>query len=408
MSAGWPPAGSPLAGLRIIELSGYVATPLCGMTLSQLGADVIRVEPIGGQADRTRWPLSASGASLYWTGLNKGKRAAEVDLRSAEGRALIAGLISGGGPRGGIVVTNADLPGLSYQELSAGRPDLIHVRLTGRPDGGTAVDYTVNAEAGIPAVTGPAGFAAPVNHVLPAWDIAAGLYLAVGLLAAERRRLLTGAGQQVTLALHDVALATVAALGWLAGVQLGAERRVKDGNHIYGSYGRDFETSDGVRVMLVILTARHWTDLAGLTGLAEAFGAVQRAVGADFRRESDRYSHRAVISGLLEPWFARHAFAEVDAALSARRLLFARYRTFDDLVADPAALLASHPVLASLDQPGAGPHLASNSPLVMHGERADARPAPRVGQHTDEVLAESLGLSAGDLTALRRRGVIGG
>jgi 2-methylfumaryl-CoA isomerase len=393
--------------MRIVELSGYVAAPLCGMTLAQLGADVIRVEPIGGQADRTRWPLSGSGTSLYWTGLNKGKRAVEVDFRSGTGRALIADLVTSGGPRGGIVVTNTEFPDLSYAALSARRPDVIHVQLTGRWDGGTAVDYTVNAEVGLPSVTGPAGWAGPVNHVLPAWDIAAGLYLATGLLAAERRRLLTGEGQQVSVALQDVALATVASLGYLAAAGPGGEPRVKDGNHIYGSYGRDFATSDGRRVMVVVLTSRHWRDLAALTDLTGVFASVERALGADFSREGDRYAHRGVISSLLEPWFARHTLAEVSAALSASRLLYAPYRTFEELAADPVALLAGNPVLGMLDQPGVGPHIAAGSPLVVNGERAGARSAPRVGQHTSEVLAEELGCSPEDLAALRDKGVIG-
>ena len=400
-------ATAPLRGMRIVELSGYVATPLCGLTLAQLGADVIRVEPIGGQADRTRWPLAESGTSLYWTGLNKGKRAIEVDFRSPEGRAVIADLITSGGPRGGIVVSNTQLPDLSYEALSARRPDLIHVQLTGRWDGRTAVDYTVNAEVGMPAITGPAGLQGPVNHVLPAWDIAAGLYLAVGLLAAERRRLLTGEGQYVSVALHDVALATVATLGYLADAQLGGEPRVKDGNHVYGGYGRDFLTGDGRRVMVVILTPRHWRDLLELTGLGDAFRAVERALGADFTREGDRYTHRAVIDALLEPWFAARTLAEVEAELSARRLLHAPYRTFEELVADPAALLAANPVLTMLDQPGVGPHLTSRSPLVMNGERGDAHPAPSVGQHTDEVLTEVLGRSPEHVAALREKGVVG-
>ncbi len=400
-------ASAPLAGMRVVEVSAYVATPLCGMTLAQLGADVIRVEPTGGQADRTRWPLSGSGTSLYWTGLNKGKRAVAVDFRSGRGRALVAGLAASGGPRGGIVVTNASFPELSYEALRARRADVIHVQLTGTADGGTAVDYTVNAEAGLPMVTGPAG-AGPVNHVLPAWDVAAGLYLAAGLLAAERHRLVTGEGQQVSVALQDVALATVASLGYLADAQLGGEPRVQDGNYVYGSYGRDFATRDGRRVVVVILTPRHWRDLLAVTGLTAVFESVGQALGADFSEEGDRYLHRAVISALLEPWFARHTLAETAAALAASRLLYAPYRTFAELAADPAALLAGQPVLGMLDQPGVGPHIAAGSPLVMNGERAGARPAPRVGQHTGEVLTEALGCTAADLAELRGEGVIGG
>src|ERR1700739_3123801 len=107
--------GLPLGGLTVVEVSSFVAAPLCGMTLNQLGAQVIRVDPIGGASDVQRWPLAESGTSIYRTGLNKGKRPATIDLRSAEGQELIQRLIVEGD---GIVVTNAVLPWLSYDRLS--------------------------------------------------------------------------------------------------------------------------------------------------------------------------------------------------------------------------------------------------------------------------------------------------
>ena len=96
-----------LAGLRVIEVSSFVAAPLGGMTLAQLGADVIRVDPVGGAADQARWPRTANGASLYWAGLNKGKRSVTIDFRSPRGQELIAGLITAPGPDRGILLTNA-------------------------------------------------------------------------------------------------------------------------------------------------------------------------------------------------------------------------------------------------------------------------------------------------------------
>src|SRR3954453_13853824 len=198
----------PLTGLRVVEVSSFVATPLCGLTLAQLGADVIRVEPLGGAPDRTRWPLSDNGTSLYWNGLNPGKRAVEVDLSNPDGRRLGAPLVVSGGPAGGILVTNSDrYPELTYDALRLIRSDIVHVTLSGTHDGGIAVDYTVQAGTGFPVVTGPADHAAPVNNVVPAWDFAAGLYLATGLLAAELRRRTTGIGSEVRVALEDVALA---------------------------------------------------------------------------------------------------------------------------------------------------------------------------------------------------------
>ncbi|MFI7706784.1 CoA transferase [Nonomuraea sp. NPDC049480] len=395
----------PLQGLRIVEISSYVATPLGGMTLAQLGADVIRVEPIGGAADRTRWPLAGSGTSLYWSGLNKGKRAIEVDLSSGEGCRLVAGLIAGGG---GIVITNADrYPELTFEALRERRPDVIHVLLTGRRDGGAAVDYTVQAATGFPLLTGPENVAGPVNTVVPAWDVAAGLYLAAGLLAAERHRLLTGEGQRVRLALEDVALATAGNLGYLAEAQLGASSgtpRERDGNHVYGTFGRDFATADGERLMIVALTARHWRDLLAATGLTDVVSALAAALGADFAEESERYRHRKVLAALLAGWFESHTRAEAETALRATRVLWSAYRSFTDL----AAGLPGNPLMAEIDQPGVGRHWAPGSPLVVDGEQPPPAAAPQVGRHTDDVLRTELGLSEEDLATLRKNGVIHG
>ncbi|QFY07578.1 2-methylfumaryl-CoA isomerase [Nonomuraea phyllanthi] len=395
-----PPRRSrPLRGLRIVELSTYVATPLAGMTLAQLGADVIRIEPIGGAPDRTRWPLAGSGTSLYWSGLNKGKRAIEVDLSSARGRDLVAELAV----RSGIVVSNSERhPELGFEALRERRPDLIHVLLTGRRDGGTAVDYTVQAATGFPLLTGPEDSATPVNAVVPAWDLTAGLYLATGLLAAERHRLLTGEGQQVRIALEDVALATAGNLGYLAEAQLSDTPRERCGNHVYGTFGRDFATADGGRVMVVALTVRHWRDLLAATGLTEVVAALAAALGVDFAEESERYRHRRVLGGLLAGWFEARPLAEAESALGATRVLWSAYRSFAEL----AALLPANPLMARLVQPGAGEHWAPGSPVVMDGEQAPPEPAPLVGQHTAEVLRDRLGLSAADLAKLRRDGVI--
>ncbi|MDT7743528.1 MAG: 2-methylfumaryl-CoA isomerase, partial [Actinomycetota bacterium] len=183
----------PLAGLRIVELSTFVAAPLGGMTLAQLGAEVVRIDPLGGAPDHARWPLAPSGTSLYWAGLNKGKRSMTVDLRSPEGQQLVTDLLRGSGEDGRILLTNAvGRRFLGYEVLAAQIPGLIHVQVDGHSDGTPAVDYTVNAGVGFPSVTGPQGHADPVNHVLPAWDIACGLYAATSVLAAERRRRRTG------------------------------------------------------------------------------------------------------------------------------------------------------------------------------------------------------------------------
>ena len=397
-------AAAPLDGLTILEVSSFIAAPLGGLTLAQLGADVIRIDPVGGGPDLGRWPLAPSGTSLYWTALNKGKRSVTLNFRAAEGRRLLGDLVAGSGPGGGIVLTNARREWLAYSSLSRIRPDLIHLQIQGHRDGRTAVDYTVNAETGFPLITGPEGVAGPVNHVLPAWDVACGLYAAVGLLAAERRRQRTGAGSAITLALADVAMAVAGHLGFLAEAQLTGTERPRIGNHLYGGLARDFRTADGERVMVVVLTRRHLADLAAATGLAGTFGELERLLGADFGQDGDRYRHREVLTALLEPWFACRTLTEVERSLAGTSVLWSRYRRFTDLVASGA--LAGNPLLAEIDQPGVGPLLAPGSPLAMDGTTGP-RPAPAFGADTGAVLTGLLGLSAAAVRGLAERGIAG-
>src|SRR5919205_2246495 len=300
-----------LADLRIVELSAFVAAPLGGMTLAQMGAEVIRIDPIGGGIDYTRWPVTKGGASLYWAGMNKAKRSVALALDKPEGRELAQAIATAPGPKdnergGGIVLTNLPpLPGLDYASLKEKRPDAILLRLTGNRDGSAAVDYTVNAASGFPLVTGNSGSGGnPVNHVLPAWDIAAGLYLATALLAAERHRARTGAGQEVVAALSDVMLAAVGHLGYVGDVHVNGRARPAIGNDLYGSFGRDFATADGRRVIIIALTPRQWRALGRATGLADKLALVGEMLEVDLETETGRYEARDMIAALLARWCA--------------------------------------------------------------------------------------------------------
>jgi 2-methylfumaryl-CoA isomerase len=396
---------APLDGLTVLEISSFVAAPLGGMTLAQLGAEVIRIDPIGGGADHTRWPLAPSGTSLYWTGLNKAKKSVTLNFRDPEAQRIVADLVAASGPGGGIVLTNAvGRPWLGYDRLSRARPDVIHLQIQGRHDGRAAVDYTVNAGIGFPMITGPEEHQGPVNHVLPAWDIACGLYAAVGLLSADRHRQRTGEGSQITLALEDVALALAGNLGFLAEAQLGDDRP-RLGNHLFGGFARDFATADGERVMVATVSARHFADLAAATGLAGPFAELERLLGADFAADGDRYAHREVIAALLAPWFASRTVAEIGQVLDGSSVLWSRYRRFTDLAAD--GVLAGNPLFGQIDQPGVGALFAPASPLAQEG-RAGPAPAPPLGGDTAAVLTGLLGLSAQEAAALADQGVVGG
>ncbi|MGH7092629.1 MAG: CoA transferase [Stellaceae bacterium] len=397
-----------LADLRIVEISAFVAAPLGGMTMAQMGAEVIRIDPIGGGIDHFRWPVAKNGASLYWAGLNKAKRSVALALDKQEGRELALALATASGPGGGIVLTNLPpLPGIDYASLKAKRADAILLRLIGNRDGSAAVDYTVNAATGFPLVTGDGR--APVNHVLPAWDIATGLYLATALLAAERHRLRTGDGQEVVAALADVALAMVGHLGYVGDVQINGQARPPLGNDLYGSFGRDFATADGRRIMIIALTPRQWRGLGRATGLSGRFAQAGAMMEADLDTETGRFVARDAIAAVLAPWCAARPLAEIAAAFAGSGVLWAPFQDFAELVTRDPRCSPQNPIFAEIDQPGIGRYLMPGLPLDFSAApREPTRPAPRLGDDTDAVLAEMLGLGNAEIARLHDSGIVAG
>ncbi|HET7714327.1 MAG TPA: CoA transferase [Bauldia sp.] len=395
-----------LAGLRIIEGSAFVAIPLGGMTLAQLGADVIRFDPIGGGLDAKRWPLDRQGNSLFWAGLNKGKRSIAVDLRSPEGRDVVATLIAGAG---NFITNLPDAGWLSYETLSKRRDDLIMVAMSGNRDGSSAIDYTVNAATGYPLVTGPPGSDEPVNSVLPAWDIAAGLHAVVGLLAAERYRARTGRGSLVRVALSDVAFALTAGLGRLAQGELGLDDGGKQGNFLYGAFGRDFVTSDGRRVMVVALTPKQWIALRSTTGLDAEVAALAERTGLDLDTPDGRFAARDELAALLAPWFARRTFAEVESAFADSGVSFGPYRTFRELATEDPRVIGPDSLFAPVAHAGGAVYRTPASPIDFDSvARLPPLPAPSLGQHTDEILAEVLGLPDHEIGRLHDNRIVAG
>lgn len=376
------------------------------MTLAQLGAEVIRIDPIGGNIDINRWPATADGKSIYWASLNKGKKSVTLNLRSEEGKRLASEIICAPGKDAGIVVTNLATTGwLSFDSLRAFRDDLIMVRLMGNYDGTPAVDYTVNCASGFPMATGEGN--EPINHVLPAWDIAAGLYMATGLLSAERIRARTGRGQEVSLALSDVMLASVANLGYFGDVQINGYSRPKMGNRLYGAFGHSFRSQDNKDLMVVVFSNKHWKALKNATGLSEQLALIGPMLGVDLNTEGGRFTATKAIVAVLEPWFASRNFSEIKSSLDSNGVLWGPYQTFEELVNGDVRASTANPMFQDVLQPGIGRVRTPRAPLAFSTETAPpASPAPELGEHTQQVLSELLGLSDVAMAGLQRQGVI--
>jgi 2-methylfumaryl-CoA isomerase len=399
-----------LQGMRVVEGSAFVAVPLAGLTLAQMGADVIRFDRLKGGLDARRWPVTASGESLFWAGLNKGKRSLAVDVAHPEGQEIVTALITAPGPDAGLFMTNLRVRGwMDYPALAARRPDLVMVSLTGTRRGEPAVDYTVNPSLGFPMATGPEGSTEPVAHVLPAWDCIAGQMIVNTLLAAERHRLRHGVGQVAELSLKDVAAAMLGHLGIVGEVAVNGVDRPKAGNALYGAYGQDFLTADGRRVMVVGLTDRQWRGLVKVLDKAEAVAALARETGLDLSQEGNRFRARAAITAIFAPWFAARTLAEIGALFDAAGLTWAPFRSFAQAVAEDPDLGPENPMVKVIDQPGIGTFPVAGSPVTWGAlPRLDPAPAPRLGQHTEEILADVLGLGAGQIGTLMDKGVVAG
>ena len=393
-----------LDGLRIIEASSFVASPTAGLYCAQFGAEVIRVDQVGGGPDYRRWPVTEANDSLYWENLNRAKKSVALDLTQPVGRELLQALVRSTGQ----FITNFPPDGfLSHATLAEGRQDLVTVRVMGWPDGAPALDYTVNNAVGYPMMTGAGP--EPVNHVLPAWDLLSGAYAAFALLAAIKRREQTGLGSEVRIPLSDVAIGTAANLGGVAEVLHNNANRSRLGNTVYGLFGRDFVTKDGVRSMIVVVTHRQWANLIAALGLTDAVGAVEAERGVSFAKDDGlRFEHRDALFPLFETAIGALDHAAMVTMFDAAGVVHSAYKTMLDAAHD-SRLVGDNPIFSASDAnpSGLAYPAAGAFGTIPQIQRADAKPAPRNGQHSEEILSEALGLSSGEIARLIDSGIIG-
>jgi 2-methylfumaryl-CoA isomerase len=393
-----------LSGLSVIEASSFVASPTAGLYCAQFGAEVIRVDQIGGGPDYRRWPVTAGNDSLYWENLNRAKKSVALDLGRPEGREILQELVRATGQ----FITNFPAEGfLSHAKLADGCPELVTVRVMGWADGSPALDYTVNNAVGYPMMTGAGPD--PVNHVLPAWDLLSGAYAAFVLMAAIRRREQTGQGCEVRVPLSDVAIGTVANLGGIAEVLYSGENRPRLGNTVYGLFGRDFVTLDAVRTMIVVVTPRHWANLVTALGLGTAIAVLEQELGLSFGTDDGlRYDNRDRLFPLFDAAIGSRTHQELAAALDAGGIVHSRYRTMLDAAQDPR--LVSHNAMfrpESENPSGFSYPAAGSFATVPQLDREPARTAPLNGQHSEEVLGERLKLPEGEIAKLIDAGIVG-
>ena len=402
-----------LNDLSIVEVSSFVASPTAGLYCAQMGAEVIRVDHKAGGLDYDRYMLTKEGRSLSWENLNRAKKSVALDLRSGEGRELCVALAA----KTGNCITNLpEKSFLSHAAMKAAQPqgaaDMTSVRIMGWHDGRQAMDFTVNAAAGYPMMTGPEEWemetAPPVNQVLPAWDFITGAYCAFAMLAALRHRDATGEGSEVRVPLGDVAIGTLANSGTMAEMLFRGADRPRLGNAIWGAFGHDFRAKDGVRFMVAALTPKQWDGLVEAFGVATPVGQLEAKLGVRFADgDRPRFENRHALFDIFQNVASAHEYRSLEMRMAANGCTYERYRTPHEAANDPQ-LVSDNPLFGpSPANPSGFEYPAARSFANLPDKQAgDPAPAPYLGQHSEEVLAERLGLSSGAIGKLVDAGTV--
>jgi crotonobetainyl-CoA:carnitine CoA-transferase CaiB-like acyl-CoA transferase len=388
-----------LAGVRVLDFTRVLAGPFCTMLLADMGADVIKVERLKHGDDTRAWgpPFDAHGQSAYYLSVNRNKRSLTLNLKSASGREIAQKLAS----QSQIVVENfkpGEMAafGLGYEDLRALNPALVYASITGFGQTGPyserpGYDFVIQAMSGLMSITGERE-GEPSKVGVAVSDVFAGLFAATSILAALRHAERTGEGQQLDIALLDTQIAALVNIA--SSVLVSGKTPVRYGNahpsivpyEMFRAADREFALGVGNEGMF--------------TQLCQLIGRPEWAADPRFTSNAARVANREVLIGMLNEVFVTRPAAEwVEGALAAG-IPAGSLNTVSDILDDPH--VQARGLIHALDDLRlVGP------PVGFSGTPPTVRtPPPMLGEHTDEVLAERLGLSAAEIAEYRANGVV--
>ncbi|HRO60603.1 MAG TPA: CoA transferase [Burkholderiaceae bacterium] len=392
----------PLAGLRVIELGQLIAGPFCGRMLGDFGADVIKVEPPGTGDPLRHWRVLRNDTSLWWHVQSRNKRSVAIDLRHPEGQELVRQLAS----EADVLIENfrpgtMEQWGLDYASLSARNPGLIMLRISGYGQTGPYRDrpgFGVIGEAmgGLRHLTGQPG-EIPVRVGVSLGDSLSALHGTIGvLMALYHRKVHGGPGQEIDVALYESVFNMMESL--LPEYAASGVVRGPAGSALPGiAPSNAYRCSDGI-----VLIAGNGDTI--FRRLMQCIGREDLAAQSDLQGNPGRVQRVAEIDAAIEQWTRPRSVAQVLEAMDAAKVPAGRIYTVADIASDPQYLARDMIVDStaydgeSVTMPGFVPKLAATPGALR--ERA-----PRLGEHTDTVLADA-GLDTERIAALRARRVI--
>lgn len=402
MNGAAPVASGPLAGVRVLELAQIMAGPSCGALLADLGADVIKVERLPGGDDTRRYAEpSIRGESAAFMMMNRNKRGIAVDLKTAGGRRVLQRLVT----QADVLVENyrrgaLDRLGLGFDAVQALNPALVYCSISGWGRSGPAADkggfdLIAQGASGLMSITGEPG-RPPVKVGSPVTDINAGILAALGIVSAYVHRLKTGQGQFLDTSLLEAGIhqtAWQAAIYFATGVPPGPGGSA----HVLAAPYQAFPTADGW-INIGGANQANWERIARLIGAPELIGDPR------FADNSARMAHRDELARLIGEHLRTRTTAEWLAALDAAGVPAGPIHDIAQMAADPQT--RARAMVVELDHPVAGPTKALGVPIKLAATPGSVRrPAPTLGQHTQEVLREA-GFADDEIAALARDGAV--
>jgi CoA:oxalate CoA-transferase len=395
---------TPLAGITVLDLGQIYQGPYATMLMAKAGADVIKIEPPGGEPLRRRVIASGRATTLPMAMLNANKRAVTLNLKSEAGKDVLKQLVA----RADVVLENfspgtLDGLGVGYDVLKAINPRLVYATGTGfgisGPDrDNLAMDFTIQAASGIMSVTGdPDG--PPMKAGPTLVDFMGGIHLYAAVVTALLQRSVTGQGQLVEVAMQEAVYPTLAS-SYDYYVRTG-QVPPRAGNRQAGLSSapyNTFQTKDGW-VAVQVVTEAHWQNLL------RAMGRTELLDDPRFTTNAARTENMAATEALVTAWTLGLDKTEVVAAAKRYKIPMAAVRNAVEVINDPH--MHQRGMLQQIDHPSLGPVILPNSPLRLHGsDRVEPVPSPSLGQHNLAVYGEWLGLGPAGVEALQRAGAI--
>ena len=392
----------PLEGVRILELGQIIAGTYGSQLLSDLGAEVIKIETPQGDLGRIPSVAPYKGLSALFLTFNRNKKSIVIDLKTDDGRQVFYDLVK----VADVVIDNfragvLERLKVDYATLSAINPRLIQCSVTGFGSEGDykdypALDLVIQAISGHMAITGEPG-RPPARAGIPLADLSGGFFSAQGILAALYDRQRTGKGRNVELSMFDAMLNLTSYIGtvWLTKGEL---PKPQGSAHEYSVPWQAFAASDGY---LVIATRQEifWQKLC------QAIGEPALADDPRYKTNPDRVKNRDTLVPHLEAIFRTRTVADWMTRMRAAEVPAAPVNNLDGAFAEPP--VAAREMIVEYDHPNVGKVRLPGNPIKMSGMAGTiSRPAPRIGEHTDAVLGELLKLSADEITALRNKGAV--